>query len=150
MDTIEDRFMSKVIWNGGEDECWTWEGARSSGRYGSFRVGGRGGRVAKTHRLSWELFIGPIPDGLHVLHTCDNPPCVNPAHLWLGTHADNMADMKAKGRGNWGSHRLTAGEVDEIRLLRAEGTTQKGLAVRFGIDPSCISRIVNRKTWAHR
>jgi hypothetical protein len=90
---------------GQPDECWEWQGARSDGRkpyerrYGIIRrsVDEGGGRVA-THRLAWEVTNGPVPDGLQVLHSCDNPPCCNPAHLWLGTHADNMADMARKGR----------------------------------------------------
>lgn len=87
--------MAKVIWNGDEDECWEYEGCTNRAGYGRITIGS--GPVL-THRFSYELFVGPIPDGIHVLHHRDNPPCVNPSHLWLGTHADNMADMAAKGR----------------------------------------------------
>lgn len=87
---IATRFWRKVK-RGPPDECWPWTGRRGGRGYG--RVGSCG-----AHRLAWELTNGAIPAGLWVLHRCDNPPCVNPSHLWLGTHADNMADMRAKGR----------------------------------------------------
>ena len=98
------RFCERFI-SGADDECWIWTGARIDGRkpfderYGVIRrdAADGGGRVA-AHRCAYEMWVGPIPDGMHVLHSCDTPPCVNPAHLWLGTHADNMADKARKGR----------------------------------------------------
>ena len=85
------RFWPKVDKSGA---CWLWTAAARNG-YGQLRVGAR---IIQSHRVSWELHHGPIPEGLHVLHTCDNPSCVNPDHLWLGTHGENMADRDAKGR----------------------------------------------------
>ena len=82
-------------------DCWIWTGTFSSKGYAKFDS-------KEAHRLAYERFVGPIPAGLLACHECDNPKCVNPAHLWLGTHADNMADMKAKGRQRnghyWRSH----------------------------------------------
>jgi hypothetical protein len=97
---IEDRFWSKVEIG---DDCWLWTAATTHDGYGLLgRPGGRG--MVTVHRLAWVIAFGPIPTGMHVLHTCDTPPCVNPAHLWLGTNADNIADKVAKGRARWRNH----------------------------------------------
>jgi hypothetical protein len=91
------------------DSCWTWKGATTHFGHGVIGLGVRGQGNAMTHRVSWELHFGPVPDGLCVLHTCDNPPCVNPNHLWLGTRLDNNRDMIAKGRYRGGAQpRVTA------------------------------------------
>lgn len=91
---FEERFWAKVDKG---DGCWEWTGGRANRGYG--HVEPVRGQNRSAHRVSWELTNGPIPDGLWVLHRCDNPPCVRPSHLFLGTHADNMRDMEAKGRG---------------------------------------------------
>jgi hypothetical protein len=96
--SLECRFWSKVDKNGGANACWEWTAkARSNYKkwYGAFNVGGR---VDRSHRVAWELENGAIPEGLCVCHRCDNPKCCNPAHLFLGSHAENMSDMRAKGR----------------------------------------------------
>ncbi len=103
-----DRFWAKVDRSG--PGCWPWMGAHNPRGYGNFAIGDM---TVRASRMAWELSFGPIPDGLWVLHTCDNPPCCNPAHLFLGTHAANMADMKAKGRAPGGN---AVGERNGMRL----------------------------------
>lgn len=90
-----ERFTSKVLVSPNPDECWPWLAAKAGGGYGVVRIDGV---IHKAHRLAYELCIGPIPPGMVVMHTCDNPPCCNPSHLRLGTQRDNVLDMVAKGR----------------------------------------------------
>lgn len=110
------------------------------------------------HRVSWEVHNGEIPVGMNVLHRCDNAGCVNPAHLFLGTQADNIKDMFAKGRQNSvgpkgeaaRTARLTAPQVSTIRLLYRSGVfSNKWLQAVYGMPQSAIWKVVNRKTWRH-
>lgn len=131
--------------------CWLWSGAHNRG-YGQIQVRGK---TEKAPRLSWMLHRGPIQDGRCVLHRCDNPACVNPEHLFLGTHADNAADRAAKGRGR---NRVLRGEknpqskltreaVLQIHDLLASGATQRSLAARFGVGCTTITRIASGRSY---
>lgn len=110
------------------------------------------------HRFSYELHNGPIPEGMFVCHSCDNPPCVNPAHLWIGTHLDNMRDCAEKDRtGSYehykgeahGWHKLTNDDIREIRKLRASGVKEREVAKRFGVCRNTIGNIISGRSWSH-
>ncbi len=145
--SIENRFWSKVDRSGGLDACWPWMGHRIYSGYGQFKLHPYHPVVAS--RFAYEIKIGPIPVGFFVCHKCDNPPCCNPAHLFLGTQQDNMDDMAIKGRRAINSNAsLTKEMVIEIRSkYRPRKYTQMKLAEEFGIDQSTVSLIINRKTW---
>ena len=133
-----------------EAGCWIWLGASSKG-YGQVS---KVGEMLYAHRVAFEAFVGPIPDGMDVLHTCDTPSCVNPDHLTVGSHADNMADMVAKGRSprmigeNHHQAKLTWGDVENIRIRHAAGgETFASLGREFSVNECSISRIVKGKSW---
>ena len=141
-------------------ECWIWTGKKRA-RYGRVK---REGKYLSAHRLAWALANGPIPAGLLALHRCDNPSCVRPDHLWLGTQADNMADRDAKGRQATGmrtrpetrakgersrSAKLTAKKVIQIRRMVAGGKKAKEIAAMFGVTERTIYNISQRETWKH-
>lgn len=133
--------------------CREWKGPRNPGGYGLIWLTDRKKQIG-SHRFAWAETNGPIPEGMHVLHTCDNPLCYNPDHLFLGTPADNMADKVAKGRQAKGSRlasaKLNEEKVKEIRrLYKAGGTSHRALAREFGVSKSLITQILNREWWAH-
>ena len=147
-----DRFWSKVDYCG---DCWLWTGARVTDGYGVFWLDGR--NVA-AHRLSWSIANGPIPDDGQILHHCDNPPCVKPAHLYCGSHADNMRDRTVRGRS--GSHGLRGEQMplaslkdqDVLRIrarYRPRLVTQQQLADEYEVPLHVITDVIRRKTWRH-
>lgn len=127
--------------HGGSDACLEWPYCRTKAGYGQISLGGS--QMIYTHRLAYEFLIGPIPRGLKILHSCDNPPCYNPKHLSPGTQADNMRDASRKGRsrGIFQPSKLTAEQISEIRRLRADGMRNCELSRRFKISPSYICLI---------
>lgn len=169
--SIEERFWRYVI-RGADNECWNWTGAAislKSGRRGVLATGTS--KFDYAYRISWKIHRGEIPDGLFVCHHCDNPLCVNPSHLFIGTAKDNTQDMIRKGRryyssgrdfkaqahrkaveqrraaGHRGRSTLTKGQVEEIRKLRKEGWKLLALGARFGVSEGNICRIVSGSTW---
>ena len=157
------RFWAKVQQT---ETCWLWTASKRNKGYGAFVWYAFGHQVqGRAHVFSYRLHCGDIPDGLFVLHRCDNPACVNPAHLFLGTKADNNRDMADKGRANsWGhksgtqaspprgvahwNSKLNEDTVREIRGLREAGCGSNwALGLRFGVSSATISRVVNRIDW---
>lgn len=132
--------------------CWLWTGKRNQQGYGRLRVDGRD---VLAHRHSWALVNGRISEGLCVLHRCDRPACINPAHLFIGTIADNNADMKSKGRGRKATGeahpwvKLTTVQVLEIRRRRANGEMLKDMAVEFGVHPAHLSKVTRNLSRRH-
>lgn len=150
----QERFW-RYITPGDPDACWEWTGSRDHRGYGRINIGG--GHITRAHRASYELHSGqPIPAGLVVRHRCDNPPCVNPAHLLLGTMRDNSRDMAERGRSaaqrgyDNGRTTITDAQVIELRELAAMGTLHEDLAERFGMSASSVSEIArgNRRAKA--
>jgi hypothetical protein len=148
--SVNERFWSRVDKTGGSDACWPWITNVSGHGYGWAHVGG--GRYRYAHRLAWELTGGPIPVGLFVCHRCDNRICVNPAHLFLGTPAENNADRDAKGRGARGtktwSAKLNEELAEEIRGAWAFGSDVGALATRFGVSKTTVRDVVRRRRWS--
>ena len=147
---ILDRFFSNVQKT---NSCWNWTGYKFSNEYGAIRYKGK---IWRAHRLSWTLFNGDIPKRKLVLHTCDTPPCVNPGHLWIGTHQDNMTDRNEKRRqyipnGEKNSQaKLKECQVKEIREMYKSGNlSQEKIGEIFNVSRALISMIIHRKKWAH-
>lgn len=134
------------------DDCWLWTGGKGKFGHGLFTMGSKGHTIG-AHRFSYEQAYGPIPDGLAVCHRCDNPPCVNPNHLFLGTRADNSADCvakdrQAKGQSIWQA-KLTEDDIRTIRAAPGGWGKIKPLAERYGVNPRTITSIRHGKLWKH-
>lgn len=169
MEPIERAFWSKVDRSRlGPGGCWEWTASRFERGYGQFKHPSS----TRAHRVSYELSYGPVPDGLKVLHRCDNPPCVNPAHLYTGTNSDNMTDRSRRGRldglargQRHGSHTmperrargsrhgrsvLSESQVRDIRARFAAGkTSQSSIAREYNVHPQTVCDIIRRKHWTH-
>lgn len=144
--SFNDRFWAKVDKSG---ECWEWTGAKNHYGYGKFSV--RRCVWVFAHRVAWEITNGEIPAGRFVCHRCDNPACVRPDHLFLGTAQDNSTDAKVKQRSKSASHlgrRLTREEVEQMRSLYQGGEcSQQQLARRFGVSQGLVSAIVRGRLY---
>ena len=148
---LEDRFWKKVLKT---ETCWLWRGAvRWPGGYGILGLPGEKGGSISTHRFSYQLHFGAIPLGVLVYHYCDNPPCVRPSHLFLGSAMDNMVDKVLKGRAAFGTRNgntnLTEDEVRAIRQRRREGEPLKSIAGDYAISVAAVSKIALRRNWIY-
>lgn len=147
---MSDRFWSKVDRSAGADACWLWTASTNRKGYGRFRFDGE---TRLAHRVSFIIATGGDPGSLLVCHHCDNPPCVNPAHLFLGTVADNSADMVAKGRSprqcgeRSGMAKLTADDVRAMRRMRSQGFPLTTIGETYGVHPAHASRVTRGTRW---
>lgn len=150
------RFLRSVDMRA-DDECWPFLGQKSHAGYGAFNCRLPGEKRSTPHiasRLMYMVLNGPIPPGQNVCHSCDNPACCNPGHLWLGSQADNMADMGHKGRGSKAglkgtAHPMSKLTVDDVQAIRASSDARTALASRYGVTEANIHRIKTRRTWKH-
>lgn len=151
----KSRFWAKVK-KAGKSDCWEWLGARKPKGYGNVRINKK---YTTAHRAAWEYTYGSIPNGMNILHSCDNPPCCNPSHLMLGTTVSNYVDMVRKGRQKAPAKRLgesnplaklTTEQVKQIRGMYIRGTTKQiDIANIFGVTQSAISAIILWKVRQH-
>ena len=145
---LKDRFFNKVTKT---YTCWIWQGRTMRGGYGKFRIKRK---EYSAHRISWEIHNDKIPKNMMVCHTCDNPPCVNPDHLFLGTCQDNMDDMKSKGRSPRGEQRPNSLLKDhDVRWIRkcytSTNTSYEAIAMKYGVSETTIRHILNGHKWNH-
>jgi hypothetical protein len=136
------RFLGKIRKANG---CWEWEGSLDSKGYGVVRMDGK---QCVASRVSWEIHVGPIPEGMFICHHCDNPKCVRPDHLFVGSPADNAADAALKGRMRYGEkhgrHKLSE---EDVRMIRSSRSTTRQLSRDLGVARSLIYAIRNRLIW---
>jgi len=151
------RFIKYV--NFTNDGCWEWTGAKNDNGYGVIGRGRRGGGIIKAHRLSYEIFhADELSPEQVICHRCDNPACVNPAHLFIGTQAENLKDMREKRRGSkppvfkgTDNHKAKLNEekVRRVFKLRQDGLSTYRIAEEFGVSRPAICQVLNRNTWRH-
>lgn len=154
---LAQRFWPKVDTSRGPQGCWEWTGHRTPDGYGQIGLGTRAQGTDYAHRVSFAMAHGAVPDGLFVCHSCDNPPCVNPGHLFAGTAGDNSRDARDKGRlvipelfgENAGPAVLSEVQALEIITRRESGALLRELAIEFGVTETTISHISTGRTWKH-
>lgn len=147
-----ERFWAKVN-KSSPNECWEWQGARNTDGYGRYSVSSK---ILSSHRIAYTLEYGSTPAEMLVCHKCDNPPCCNPNHLFLGTYMDNNSDCSLKGRyqsrpkgsGNYAA-KLNERNIIDIRRVASEGLAQRKIASLYNVSPSLISRILSGEDWKH-
>lgn len=143
-----DRFLEHT--NISKDGCWLWSGPKLLAGYGKFGVRGK---TVSAHRFSYSHYIGKIPEAMHICHTCDTPACVNPDHLFLGTHQDNMRDKVAKLRQPRGENtvgvKLTENKVHQIKKFISDGVSKSKIARHFDVSRASIYAIEAGKNWSH-
>lgn len=153
--SLGERFWTKVD-KRGPDECWLWTASRVKQGYGTINEGGWHGKILRAHRVAWMLAHGVIPDDLDILHHCDNPPCVNERHLFLGDDSINNADMWNKGRANnlrgenHPASKLTLEQVNLILALdRCKVFSRRTIGATFGVSHWAVRDIILGKSWAN-
>lgn len=150
---LEERFW-RFVEKLGPDDCWPWKGNRLKFGYGRIGEGGSGGKSLSAHRVSFEMHYGHIPDGKCVMHSCDNPECVNPSHLTLGTSQENTADRVRKSRSainvvqgtENGKSVLTP---DLVRYIRRSSKSASAVGKEIGVSKSCVIGVRIGRTWSH-
>jgi hypothetical protein len=147
---VDQRFW-RMVSVGGPDDCWEFKGHRRENGYGWFSYNGKS---TNAHRIAYTLTHGEIEEAMFVCHSCDNPPCCNPRHLWLGTSADNTSDMDAKGRRrsipqHGSKHGLSKLTEDDVISIRGSDASPTEIARAFGVTRQCVMSVINRRTWRH-
>ena len=142
-----DRFMDKVSPEPNSG-CWLWMGYCNSQGYGQFGVGSN--KIEKAHRVSFKYFCGEIPNGMYVMHKCDNPTCVNPDHLRIGTPKENSLDRDEKGRGAKGIKNGKSILTEEIvKFIRSSPLSRRKLADQIGVKQQTIQSVRSGRNWSH-
>lgn len=146
-----ERLMARVSKSPDPDGCWTYIGPSQTGGYGTFHLSNKDGeRTIKANKAAWILLVGPIPKGSHLCHLCDNPMCVRPSHMYLGTHATNMNDVRTRRRRLGDRCPTRKLSWDAVRVIRGlHGLTpNRTLAALYGVSQGTISRVVNNvQSW---